>query len=188
MKAKRGIRIIVGGPPNSGKSTFAVSLAMALCSIGVNAIAKDLDLASETVKFITGEESWENRSKVKKEWTIDLAKGAAKQFLEASSKYDVVIGDAPGKIDMITWTISQEASHGSICCRDDCKNEIQEWKKLFKSLGKEVIVTVTSKLSGVESISVDGLIEATLIGLNRKPRVDGNMRVIAWHIKRKLNV
>ena len=161
---------------------------MALHLLGVDAFVQDLDLASETVKFITGEENWKNRAKLKKEWTTDLAKEAAKQFKEASSNYDLVIGDAPGKITEITRIISQEASHSAICCRDDCKNEIEEWQTLFKELKKEVIVIVTSKPNGTESISVDGIIRATLTGLNRKPKVDGIIRAVAWHIKRKLDI
>jgi Mrp family chromosome partitioning ATPase len=43
------IRIIIGGPPNSGKSTLAESLAVALRALGVDAYAEDLDLASAPI-------------------------------------------------------------------------------------------------------------------------------------------
>jgi hypothetical protein len=161
---------------------------MALRSFGVDVFVKDLDLASETVKYILGEESWENRSKAKKEWTTSLAKEAAKQFKDASKYHDVVIGDSPGRITEITQIISREASHSVICCRDDCKNEIEKWRTFFESLKKEVIVIATSKPSGTESISVNGIIKATVIGLNRKPKSDGIVKAIAWHIKLKLKI
>jgi hypothetical protein len=161
---------------------------MALRSFGVDVFAKDIDLASETVKYITGEESWEKRPKAKREWTTSLAEEAAKQFKEASNDHDVVIGDAPGRITEITRIISREASHSIICCRYDCKNEIGEWQVLFGSLKKELIVIVTSKLSGTGSMSVNGIIRATVIGLNRKPKSDGIVRAIAWQIKLRLKI
>jgi len=161
---------------------------MALRSFGVDVFVKDLDLASETVKYITGEESWEKRSKAKKEWTTSLAEEAAIQFKDASNEHDVVIGDAPGRITEITRIISREASHSFICCRDDCKDEIEKWQTFFESLKKEVIVIATSKLSGTESMSVNGIIKATVIDLNRKPKSDGIVKAIAWHIKLKLKI
>ncbi len=70
-------RIIIGGPPNSGKSTLAKSLAIALRSLGVDAYAEDLDLASPTLEFIRGEKGWKQRQGTKKEWTPELAEKAA---------------------------------------------------------------------------------------------------------------
>jgi AAA15 family ATPase/GTPase len=103
------IRIIIGGPPNSGKSTLAESLAVALRALGVDAYAEDLDLASPTLEFIKGEKGWEQRRGTKKEWTPELAKEAAALFEETSTKHALVIGDAPGKITSESKTIAEKA-------------------------------------------------------------------------------
>ena len=69
-------RIVIGDPPNSGKSTLAESLARALRSLGVDACAEDLDLASPTLAFIRGEMGWEERPGDKREWKTELARRA----------------------------------------------------------------------------------------------------------------
>ena len=43
-------RIVIGGPPNSGKSMLAENLARALRSFGVNAYTEDRDLPSPTLE------------------------------------------------------------------------------------------------------------------------------------------
>lgn len=137
------VRVIIGGPPNSGKSTLAVSVAMALRQFGVDVNDVDLDLATRTIDYIKGTRPWKRRSQEKKEWTAELAKEAAEKFKEASMKQDVVIGDAPGKISDVSRRIAQEASHAIICCRDDCADEIEKWKSFFESLGIEIVAIIT---------------------------------------------
>jgi len=99
-----------------------------------------------------------------------------------------VIGDAPGKITDESRIIVQQASHGIILCRDDCTDEIEEWKTFFKSLRIRIIVVAISKMSGTGCVSVNGVIEAIIIGLDRKPRINEIVTSLAWHVKERLNV
>jgi hypothetical protein len=180
------VRIIIGGPPNSGKSTLSESLAMALRVLGVNAYAEDLDLASPTLEFIKGEKGWEQRQGTKKEWTPELAKKAAAIFEEASTKHVVVIGDSPGRITNETKTIAKKTNYAIILCRNDCRGEIKNWRKFFKELYIPVVCIAVSRLTGIGNVEEKSVIKATLIGLNRKPKTDEIITSLALLIKERL--
>ena len=182
------VRVIIGGPPNSGKSTLAESLARALRSVGVDAYAEDLDLASPTLEFIRGTKSWEERPGFKKEWTLELASKAALMFEEASASHAVVIGDAPGKITDESKVIVKKANYAIILCRDDCLEEIRNWQKCFDDMRIPVICIAVSKIIGLGNIENKDVIEATLVRLDRKPKADSVMVGLALLIKEKLNL
>jgi MinD-like ATPase involved in chromosome partitioning or flagellar assembly len=182
------VRIIIVGPPHSGKSTLAENLAKAMLKLGVDAYAEDLDLASPTLDFIRGKVGWERRLTAKKPWTMDLAKEAASIFLKASEKHTVVIGDAPGKISAESEEIAKAATHGIILCREDSTAEIAKWRELLTKLGVETVCVAVSKISGDGNVKSNGLIEATLAGLDRKTRDDPAITSLALLLKGKLGV
>jgi len=181
-------RIIIGGPPNSGKSTLAESLTRALRAIGVDAYAEDLDLASQTLEYIKGVKPWKLRAQEKKEWTSELADKAAAKFKEASKRHSVVIGDAPGKISNESRKIAQQANNAIILCRADSISQKKEWRNFFESMGVKIIYIAISKMEGTGHVKVNEIIEATIIGLDRKPRTDEVIISIASHIKKKLTL
>ncbi len=182
------IRIIIGGPPNSGKSTLAESLAIALRSLGVDAYAEELDLASPTLEFIRGKMGWEERQGTKKEWTPELAEKAAALFEFTSTKHAIVIGDAPGKITPESKTIAKKANYAIVLCRDDCRGEIRKWQKFFKEMQIPVICVATSKLTGKGNVVNKSCIKAVLTRLNRTPKVDNVVASLALLIKEKLEL
>jgi len=182
-------RIIIGGPPNSGKSTLAENLARALRSLGVDAYAEDLDLASPTLEFIRGSKGWEQRQGAKRKWTPELAEKAAALFEDASAKHAVVIGDAPGKITSESATIAKRALYAIILCREDRINEVSNWRRFFLSLDIQVVCVAISKITGDAAVEEnDDLIEATLVGLDRKVKADPIVTTLALLIKETLGL
>src|SRR2546422_3216644 len=112
--------IVVGGPPNSGKSTFAVSLVRALQNQGIDAETVDSDLWSSTVDLILGKITEEQRNQRKTEKITAEQVGEAKKAIRrASRKHEVVVADAPGMISGELRTIFAGANHGVIVCRED---------------------------------------------------------------------
>lgn len=79
------IRIIIGGPPNSGKSTLVSSLIRALWEIGVKVNSAELDLWAPTLEFLEGKISKEERdSRKQKKVTKEEAEEASKRLVVAS--------------------------------------------------------------------------------------------------------
>lgn len=182
------LRIVIGGPPNSGKSTLAENLSRALRSLDVDAYAEDLDLASPTLEFIRGSKGWEQRQIFKKDWTLELAEKAATMFEKASAKHAVVIGDAPGKISNESKAIVKKANCAIILCRDDCIEEIGSWRKFFTKLDVPIICIAVSKVTGAGNVERKDIIRATLVGLDRTPRVDEIIISLAVIIKERLGL
>jgi len=182
------VRIVIGGPPNSGKSTLAESLASGLRQLGVDAYAEDLDLASPTLEFIRGAKGWGQRVGAKQEWTPELADEAAKKFEDASKKHAVVIGDAPGKITGESEKIASKANYALILCREDRKEGIERWQEFFQRLGISVVGIFISKLAGAGNVEKKDVIRATVIGLNRTLKTDEVVLSLAALIKEELRL
>lgn len=90
-------KIIIGGPPHSGKSSMMVLMKNNFRQKGINTGLIDLDYASPTLEWLEGEETKENRDLRKQPWTPELAEKAKADFIEVDKKFKVTLGDAPGK-------------------------------------------------------------------------------------------
>lgn len=184
-----GIRIIVGGPPDSGKSTFSQRLSIALSDQGVLAESVDLDKWSPTLDFIKGDMTKEEREKQKRTGItkIDM-QNAAKRFRNVSKKYDIVIGDLPGGISKLSEIVVKTAKYGIIICKDDESKKIKEWEKFFKKNNVDLLGTIDTSLTGEEDIQQNNPIRARLVNLDRTPTITPVIISIATSLRSQLRI
>ena len=164
------IRIIIGGPPNSGKSTLVSSLKRALWEIGVKVNSAELDLWAPTLEFLEGKITKEERdSKKQKTITKQDAEEASKRLILASQDGSIAIGDCPGKMSEELKIIVKNATHAIILCRADQIQEMESWRKFFSEVGIPIVSELVSDLNGNEEVQISGsgLITGRFVGLNR---------------------
>ena len=162
---------------------------MALQDEGVDADAIDLDLWSPTLELLEGKISEEERDEKKRaNVSMSEAEGKAAEFVGASRKFEVVIGDSPGGFSAEADVILRKATHAIILCREDKTEETERWKERFGKLGVQIVAILTSSQSGQESVSSNGLVEGTISDLKRIPRATAGVRVVATLLRARLQI
>lgn len=131
------IKLIIGGEPHSGKSTFMSMLSDRLKARGIGVELLDLDLASPTICYLY---SGDERTRCKKIWDSALSAEARKQFEDAQGQ--VVLADSVGKITDVTRTITHPADASIIVSVNH--GNIQKWQKFYSDMGKPVVSVVES--------------------------------------------
>lgn len=163
-------RIIIGGPPNSGKSTLVNSMKRTFWEIGVKVNSAELDLWAPTLEFLEGKISKEERdSRKQKKITKQEAEEASKRLVEASQDGSIAIGDCPGKMSEELKIIVKNATHAIILCRADQIQEMESWREFFSEAEIPIIAELVSDLEGDEAVQMAGnkLITGKLVGLDR---------------------
>ncbi|MHB8566447.1 MAG: hypothetical protein ACYC7D_08570 [Nitrososphaerales archaeon] len=185
------VRIVVGGPPNSGKSTFVINLKRALQDTGVNAEFAELDPFASTLALLEGLMSEEERKMSKrKEISEDEIKKVAERLVGFDGKVEIVLGDLPGKITPQTKSLCRHATHAIIVCKDQAIEDIKAWRSFFDESDVPVISEIVSKIEGEEScrIGQNKVIEAVIVGLNREVQVTPQLHYFALHLRSALDL
>jgi MinD-like ATPase involved in chromosome partitioning or flagellar assembly len=181
--------IIVGGPPNSGKSTLAESLARVMQNIGIDAEAVDSDPFSPTLRYIRGEITKKERDTLKRHnITEQDINDIIDRLKQSHQKHKVVIADAPGGISENIKPVYKLADYAIILCRDDKSGEISDWRNFLEKIKIQIIAIIISKTEGEESITNGKLVRGTLVGLDRKPIDTPPIRRLALILKSKLGL
>jgi len=157
------IGVVIGGPPQSGKSTLAVSLVTEMnnyirslktrrgfADLDVSVGLCTLDAATPTSKAIA--EGWarkdpEKLASMKQPWTQRLARQAQDRFLYAREKCNIVIGDLPGRVTPITELLVSSAD-ASIIISKDWEVVKEEWLPLMHRAGVPLISKVRRRETG----------------------------------------
>ena len=160
-------KIVIVGPPCSGKSVFTLALLSALEDLGISCSFVDLDLWGSTFLLLSGKESSTERTKRKETLVVtkDDIENKLKEFQDISDV--LVIADGPGKISTDLNTLIQPAKLGIIVCRIDKPNDLKKWRNYLEKHGIEIIGIVHTTQNTTESVSMEGHIEATITNLDR---------------------
>lgn len=174
------VRIIIGGTPNSSKSTLTVRLGRALQDLGVDAKTFDLDPFAPTLEMIIGNITKQERDALKsKAVTKDRWERIARQFEDVSTRRYVVIGDAPGRYTKDLDLLLGHGTHGIILVREGESDQTKEWTEAFVKNGIKIVAVISSTLAGEEKLWVEGgLIKGVMKGLNRT----GDVTPITRHL------
>ncbi len=154
-------RYLVGGPPNSGKSTYVLSLVGRLGSgLGRTAVAVELDVWSRSYPAFEGKVSFEDRPKrfgLDWDWKTPLDE-CLEEFNTAPA--DIVFGDLPGaKIDAATdYMIANAEADGAIVVSRTLDG-LRLWREAFETRGMPVVL---------ECLSVQGHSPLMLRDMGRK--------------------
>ena len=141
VAGKRKKRIVIGGDPHSGKSTFMALLHDELKSKKLDVELFELDAAAGDVqRFKTGKRI------EKRPWTPELAKQTHESFIRQARNNDLTLGDTPGKVSSVTRTVTQGAHGAIVLYRDDTSR--RRWLSFFGHKRIPVIAQVDSKLIG----------------------------------------
>lgn len=204
----RHLGIIVGGSPNSGKSTFTASLALAMghlvnkCvdagllkdeDLGVGIC--DLDMSAPTSVYIAEGEQPPRDGEIV--WDEFLAFWASGLFGLAKKEYNIVIADLPGGTpDLITHIISARANY-SISVERNFGKQGEPWKKFLNELNfspKPHIVHIHTRFNEpgrvscvreYESLSLGNkrnFLQARAVNLNRQLKFDDPVVNFTAHV------
>lgn len=153
-------RYLVGGPPNSGKSTYVLSLTRRLTgSLGRSALAVELDVWSSSYPAFEKKIPFEGRPKrfgLDWDWQTPLDE-RIRQFNGATE--DFVFGDLPGaKIDAATDRMCRETRADGAIVVSRTLDGLKLWRQAFEERGIKVVL---------ECLSVQGQVPLVLRDMNR---------------------
>lgn len=146
------MKVVVGGPPNSGKSTFTAVLRKHIRQILGGRAPPDvfqsltLDLVDNSVEWMD-DPTGDTPRRIDGEFNEENAEQRRDQFADIDA--DLVVADAPGEIDNLTRILAEPADALIIVSND--QEGIEEWRAFAEEEGIEVYATFETFLPDEET-------------------------------------
>ena len=124
-------RYLVGGPSNSSKSTFVLSLVQCHRAAGFTAEAVEFDAWSNSYAAFEGKVDFDKRPKrfdLKWDWKTELDK-RLQTF--NTSQADFVFGDMPGVLGAACTRMCEKAEPTGAIVISRTLEELRAWKRFF---------------------------------------------------------
>jgi len=171
------VRIIVGGPPHSGKSTLMNLLEDKMNQYGVDVELRDLDFSSPTNLKAGFDPNRET-----KDWDEDLARDAANYFRE-DSEDKIVLGDSIGLISQINEIVSEPADVAILLVSgskdqfdQSFRNALAKWKSYYEYIDLPILMIIRSSMNPNEMNYFDPHDNyGVIVGLDRDAYKDGGL-------------
>lgn len=159
------MKVVIGGPPNSGKSTFTVALFRTLDrdqSFSVE--LRSLDPVDQTVPWLLDESGTVERKP--DDVDFDDYEELIEDVTEANAQ--IVLSDAPGRLEPPIRDLLEPMDELLILANDDSTDKVDEWVAVAEELDVNVHSKFITYLDPDEEAGWDkegG--EGTLVGLER---------------------
>ncbi len=138
------MRLLIGGPANSGKSTLTIGLQRILSERGFKVCAHEIDPYSDTHKPLTGQKPWESRQKNYGATVHDI-RDIVSGF--ASDPSRIVLGDLPGNIrNQHLPLMMSEGTHAIYVGHTD--EELKLWLDAFRKARVDCLGIVQTTMYG----------------------------------------
>lgn len=175
------MKVVVGGPPHSGKSTFTAAL---IETIGDRLAADEcefsfdwltLDVTDNSLSYLLDRSGATPRRKAGVEWTEATARDRAATFARCPEQ--LVLADTPGLLTPELDIVIAPADAIVILAHDEEFNRIHQWERKAEECDLEVLATFVTVFGDDQQpfwdrTTGEGVVESVDIEAFRAHRLD----------------
>jgi GTPase SAR1 family protein len=154
------MKVVVGGPPHSGKSTFTAGLIERIrerkrkrgFNISFNWLS--LDITDNSLAYLLDDTGDISRRNEEIEWNEETARVRRSTF--ESRDEQLVIADAPGQLTDELDIVMEPADIMIVLASDENSEMVEKWEQRAENLDIEVIKTVITVLDSGQELGWEG--------------------------------